>query len=181
MELKKLTWKADIEPHDPCFKNPPTFWQNGMTILDILHHPKISDQDKLWAFSRKGIVPERAQRMFACKCCRDTPLNNGKVLWGLLEDERSRKAVEVAERFANGEATQEELKAAADAAHAASRAADAVARSAYIPYRAAWAAACAAHTAARVARTAAWGLADYAQAAQVRFAIEIIESELNRG
>jgi hypothetical protein len=57
---------------------------------------------------------DKTLRLFACWCVRQ--------VWHLLTDERNRTAVEVAERYANGEATPEELAAARDAAWAASAA-----------------------------------------------------------
>lgn len=43
----------------------------------------------------------RSQRLFACACCRE--------IWWLLEDERSRRAVEIAEAHANGMANRDDL------------------------------------------------------------------------
>jgi hypothetical protein len=66
---------------------------------------------------------ERAERLFAVWCARNTPLGDGRVTGDLLTDPRSLAALEVAERFANGSATREELAAARDAAEDAARAA----------------------------------------------------------
>lgn len=101
------------------------------------------------------MLSENAQRKFACWCVRQ--------IWYLLKDARSRVAVEVSERFADGKATAAELDAAWDAAWGAAR--DAARAAAWDAARgaawdAAWDAARAAAWAA--ARDAAW---DAAQAA----------------
>ena len=106
--------------------------------------------DALWCLRAvEGFDKEK--RVFAVWCVRQVQ--------HLLKDHRSIAALDVAERFANGLASQEELEAAWTAADAA-RAADAVA---YRAARAAWqasSAAYSAYSAAYAAYSAAWQAAD---------------------
>lgn len=82
----------------------------------------------LWLAQRVKAADERTLRLFAIWCARSTPLGDGRVTGDLLTDPRLRAALEVSERYAYGQATKEELAAAA---YAASAAADAAAYAAY--------------------------------------------------
>ena len=103
---------------------------------------------------------EKNLRLFAVWCARNTPLTDGRKTGDLLTDPRSLNALDVAERFAHGQATELELAAAWAAAwNAAGNAAWAAAGAA--ARNAAWAAA------RNAARNAAWNAAgDAARAAQ---------------
>ena len=69
----------------------------------------------IWVATRPEVLSDRDLRLFACWCARQ--------VWHLLKDDRSKNAVIVAEKYAVGEATAEELKAAEAAAEAAVKAA----------------------------------------------------------
>ena len=91
----------------------------------------------VWTATRPGVFSDSILRKLVCRFIRETPIADGRKIWDLLTDERSRKAVEVAERYAEGKATYEELEAAFVAANAAYVAAyDAAYVAAYIAARA---------------------------------------------
>lgn len=73
----------------------------------------------LWICKQMNIRNDKQFRLFAVWCIRNMMCSGDRTMWDLLTDERSRNAVVVAEKFANGEASVGELKAARQAANAA--------------------------------------------------------------
>lgn len=128
-------------------------YKDDISIRYILDSNELDDA--LWALRACEQTPElqRAERLFGVWCARQVQ--------HFMTDVRSIDALDVAERYANGAATNDELDAARDAAEAAldaSRAAalDAAWAAARAATRAAaWAAALAAAAAARVTAAAA--------------------------
>ena len=138
----------DIRDLDPCYdpaKHLPEDWHGS--LLDILNLKGPSPEDKIWVVT--GLLDDKTKRLFIAWCAREA--------LKLLEnpDPRSVAACDVAEKFALGKATEEELKGARAAARDAADAA----------WGAAWAAAWGAVWAA--ARDAAWVLVWEADAAWV--------------
>jgi hypothetical protein len=74
--------------------------------------------DPMWMLDFLGSGQARARklRLFGCACVR--------LVWHQLWDERSRRAVEVSERYADGAASEAEMMLAYSAAHAVVRAHD---------------------------------------------------------
>ncbi len=133
----------------------PEDWKG--TVLDVLKMESVPDSHAVWLACQSGVLPERTRRLMACAFVRHTPIGDGRTVWNLLTDERSKNVVEVAERYANGQATEEEFSVAYCAAYYA--AANAAANAAY--YAAANAAA---NAAAYAAANAAANAAAYAAA-----------------
>jgi len=137
----------------PCY-DPSRYLAEDWTgtALDVLDVKDCPAADRIWV--ALGMMSENDRRLAACCFVRRTPVGDGRTVWDLLTDDRSRKAVEVAERFAVCEATEQELAAARAAAWAA---AGAAARAA--AWAAAGDAACAAAWSARAAAGDAAGAA----------------------
>ena len=146
-----------IREHEPCTDG----WEK---LLKHLGKTQADDEDLPYS-----VIVESNGLEDALWCCRAEPRYNRQwrlfAVWcarqvqHLMTDQRSLDALDVAERYANGQATDEELSAAGDAARAAAWdiARDAARDAAW---DAAWAAAWAA------ARAAAWVAAwDAARAA----------------
>ncbi|WP_395007311.1 hypothetical protein [Undibacterium sp.] len=127
-----------------------------LSIIAILDSNGLDDA--LWCL-RAVEAYEREKRLYAVRCAR--------AVQHLMTDQRSIDAIDVAERFANGEATADELADAMDAASYAAWSAMDAARSA------AWSASDAARSdessaawsARDAARAAAWSARDAARAA----------------
>ena len=144
--MNKLITFADIAALSPCTEHHPSryipeSWTG--TLLDVLTQPNaVAPTERIWVVLQ--FLPDRERRLFAVDCAR-------RALSRVKDpDPRSLKAVEVAEKFANGEATEEELRSAYTAADAAY-----VAAAVYAAYAAAAATADAAAYAAAYATNAA--------------------------
>jgi hypothetical protein len=119
--LRRTHWmlvKDFCEKHEACKEVVEWAEATGVETMEYLWDIKAMPHEyRLWILTREGAASEKDQRLFACWCVRR--------VWHLLKDDRSKKAVEVSEAFANGEATQEELATARAAAlDAASEARD---------------------------------------------------------
>ena len=174
----------------PCYDPQEKYGDCPQTLLDVLNDSRIPTDDRIWAFCKCKKVNDREKRLFAVKAVRETPLQRGGTTLDLIADPRSLNALDVAEKHANGEATDEDLASARDAARDATKdmtmdAEWAVACAAAIDaasYAACAAARAAAGDAAWAAASAAvWDAAraaagDAAREAQLQMIISLIES-----
>jgi membrane protein involved in colicin uptake len=134
--MKKTISNEIIRKFHPCY-DPSDVIKNENEELSIKdwvqkYRDVVPTKDIIWLLCRKEFLSEKDLRLFGVWCARES--------LKLLEDPDKRivEACNVAERYANGETTKNELDAAyiaadnvADVAHDASRAARAAARDAY--------------------------------------------------
>lgn len=153
-----------IRSFNPCYDPSEKKIPDGetLTVQEWVekYRSVVPPQDIVWLLCRNHFLPDRDLRLFAVWCAREA--------LGLLDspDPRSVAACDVAERYANGEASLEELGAARDAAYSARDAAYAVATdaSAYAPADAAAYATAAYYAATAAAARATVGAAAYTTA-----------------
>jgi hypothetical protein len=104
-------------------KEGRTFALNHNTMAEVWDACPRADW-LLWILTAiDAPVNDKTERLFAVWCARNTPMHDGRTTGALLTDPRSIAALEVAERFAHGNANTETLAAAWDAARAAAGAA----------------------------------------------------------
>ena len=133
--------------------------------------------DKFWVVLRPEFIDEKTLRLFAVWCAREA------LKFVKNPNEKSIKACDVAEKYANGQATSEELNIARSAARSAAwSAAEDTERSAAesAAWSATWSATrSAAWSAAESAtRSAAWSAAESAtRSAQLKQLIKILKEE----
>jgi len=137
--MDKLITKQDILDLNPCHSIEKHNITKPISLISILERDDVESSDKLWLVTH--FLTDKTNRLFAVWCARQVLTKDS--------DSRSINAVDVAERYANGEATDAELDEARAAAWAASG----------VAAEAAWAAArSAAGSASRSAAEAAAGV-----------------------
>lgn len=98
-----MTIEQFCEKHGACEPDQTWVLANCKTMREAWDHAPEPGW-VVWIATRPGVLTERELRLFMCFCARQN--------WHLLTDPRSRNVVEVAERYADGRASQEELAAA---------------------------------------------------------------------
>lgn len=165
--MKTITYEQFLE-FDPCYLYDPekkalmesiAQRQEHWSAMDILEMENIPAEDRLWAVLREELIDAPILHEFACRCAE-------RALSRIENpDPRSLRAIEVKRTWLRGEATDEELAAAQDAARAARHATWAAAEAAALDFAEAAAAEAAALDSAEAA---AWAAARYAAMSAAR-------------
>ena len=167
---------------DPCYDPETIGFTEDLNLTPLQFIEQFEDKvksksDIIWLLCRPEFMNDRDLRLFAVWCAREALKLQSKP------DERSVLACDVAERFANGEATHEELKIAereAWDAVAVAVAAEAAATAAAAERAAVAAARAARVAAARAARAAAAERAERAAPTIAAAAAAALGSQIER-
>lgn len=141
MKIYTLQDIQDLSPCYPAIRHLPLDWTG--TLVDMLRVESCPLEDRVWVVTK--LLDDKTNRLFAVWCAREALKLVDKP------DIRSIAACDVAERYAHGNATDDELRIAKAAAWDAAEAITWAARAAGA---AAWGAA---RAAAWAAGAAAWG------------------------
>ena len=101
--------KDFLKKHEACTEGAKWALSISEDMSDVWNAMVAQDKREwlIWTATRPGVFPDTVLRKLACRFIRETPLHDGRKVWDLLTDKRSRKAVEVAEAHAEGKATYE--------------------------------------------------------------------------
>src|SRR5258706_12970766 len=105
MSIKKLTLAA-IYAMNPCDEAEEWMEANHKRGIKWMWQYCERADWMLWLLNKIG-TDKRLRMHIACAIVRRTLLHDGRTVWDLLTDERSRKAVEVAEAWIARRATDE--------------------------------------------------------------------------
>ena len=97
-----LTIEEFCDKHKACKEGRDWALANCSSMIDAWD--KLPPEWLVWVATRPGVLTDKELRLFAVFCVRSVE--------HLLTDQRSKNAIEVAEQFVNGDATDEELAAA---------------------------------------------------------------------
>ena len=106
-----MTIKEFCDKHNACEEGSDWAIENCKDMDEVWQNAK--PEWLVWVATREGVLTDKELRLFAVWSARRVQ--------HLMTDDRSITALDVAERYANGNATDEELKAARDAAWRAVR------------------------------------------------------------
>jgi hypothetical protein len=116
----EVTWESFP---GPCYDPQERFGDCPGDLISLMNNEQIPIHDRIWAFTKCTGVSDMQKRLFAVRCIRETPLNDTMFVIDLIKDERSLKAIEVAEKYALGLANENDIDSASAAAWAAAMAA----------------------------------------------------------
>ena len=137
---RDMTVEEFYDKHGACLEGRKWALENCSSMQDAWG--KLKPVWLLWVATRPGVLTDKELRLFAVHCARSVE--------HLMTDQRSKDAIAVAERHANGEATDDELAAARSAASDAARSAVD-----YAAWSAAWSVVAAKSAASDAAKSAA--------------------------